>query len=78
VFIFIIYKIETNKKIKDANVCIRKYLIADSLDKIFLLSIIRGINDNKLISKPIHIPSQEDEEMAIKDPSIREDKKIIL
>lgn len=40
----------------------------DSLEKIFLLSIIKGIKDNKLISNPIHIPIQEVEEIEIKVP----------
>jgi hypothetical protein len=40
--------------------------------------IIRGIKDNKLISNPIHIPNQEDEEIEIRDPIIIDKKKIIL
>lgn len=47
-----------------------KYLIADSEEKIFLLSIIKGIKDNKLISNPIHIPNHEEEEIVIIDPVI--------
>lgn len=62
--------IDLNKKIIDANTWVKKYLIADSEDKIFLLSIIRGINDNKLISNPIQIPNQEDEERVIIEPTI--------
>lgn len=59
-------------------VCTKKYLIADSEYKIFLLSIIKGINDNKLISSPIHIPSHDEEEIVIILPSIKEITKIIF
>lgn len=75
---FIIYIIETNKKISEAKVWVKKYLIADSLERIFLLSIIRGINDNKLISNPIHIPSQEEDEIEIIEPAINVDKNVNL
>lgn len=34
------------------------------------MSIISGINDNRLISNPIHIPSQDEEEMVINEPVI--------
>lgn len=54
----------------DLNTWIRKYLMADSFVKRFFLSIIKGIKDSKLISKPIHIPSQEDDEIVINDPVI--------
>jgi hypothetical protein len=52
--------------------------MADSLDKMLLLSIIRGIKDNKLISKPIHIPNQEEEEIEIIVPVINVIIKINL
>lgn len=53
-------------------------MIADSFENKFFLSIMRGINDNKLISRPIHIPSHEEEEIEIKVPKIKVEKKINL
>lgn len=73
-----INRIDPNKKIIEANTWVRKYLIADSDESKFLLSIIRGINDNKLISNPIHTPNQDDEEIAIKEPLITINKKIFF
>lgn len=67
-----------NKKNNEANTWTKKYLIADSVDREFLLSIINGINDNKLISNPIHIPNHEEDEKVMKDPHIIVKKKIIL
>lgn len=72
------YKMEINKKINEAKLCVRKYLIEDSLDSIFLLSDIKGINDNKLISNPTHIPNQEEEEIEIAVPVNKVIKKINL
>lgn len=66
----VIYKMAVKRKIKDAKAWIKKYLIADSVEIKLFVSIIRGIKDNKLISNPIHIPIQEEEEIAIKDPVI--------
>jgi hypothetical protein len=40
------------------------------------MSIIKGIKDNKLISKPIQIPNQELEEIVINVPNIIIKKKI--
>ena len=40
--------------------------------------IIKGIKDNKLISKPIHTLNQDVEEIEIKDPIIKVKKKINL
>lgn len=42
------------------------------------ISIIRGINDNRLISSPIHAPKKELEEIVNIDPKIKQIKKIIL
>lgn len=50
----------------------------DSEENKFLEFIIRGIKDNKLISSPIHILNQEEEEIVIKVPAIIDTKKIIL
>lgn len=40
--------------------------------------IIRGINDNKLISKPIQAPIHEVEEIEIIDPIIKLKKNNII
>lgn len=45
--------------------------MADSVDIKLLVLIIRGIKDNKLSSRPIHMPIQEEEERVIKVPLIR-------
>lgn len=52
-------KVIENKRIIEAIACEIKYLIDVSDLKIFFILIIIGIKDNKLISKPIHILSQE-------------------
>lgn len=65
------YIIITNKKMREAKTWIKKYLIEDSLEIKLLWSIIKGIKDIKLISSPIHIPIQEDEEIVIKVPVIK-------
>lgn len=67
-----------NKKIKEASVWVKKYLIADSEPIMFLLSIIKGIKDIKLISSPIHIPNQEEDEIVNRLPKIIIIKKIIF
>lgn len=76
-FIFVINKITANNKIEDANAWVKKYFNEDSVD-INLLSLIRGIKDNKLISNPIQAPSQEFEEIEIIDPVIKIPKNIIF
>lgn len=48
----------------EAKTWVKKYFNEDSVAIKFLLSIMRGINDNKLISKPIHIPIQEEDEIV--------------
>lgn len=64
------YIITENKSEADANACVKKYFNEASVDKELLLSIIRGINDNKLISKPIQAPSHAFEEIEIIEPLI--------
>lgn len=55
---------------EEAKACVKKYFKDASVDiKLFVL-FIKGINDNKLISKPIQALSQEVEEMEIKEPKI--------
>ena len=66
-----------NNKITEANAWVKKYFKEASVD-IKLLSLIRGIKDNKLISKPIHAPSQEFDETVIRVPIIKIIKNIIL
>lgn len=43
-----------------------------------MLPIIKGIKDNKLISKPIQAPNQEEEEIVSKEPLIREIRNNLL
>lgn len=67
-FLSINIKITANKKIAEARACVKKYFSEASEDiKLFVL-IIKGINDNKLISNPIQAPNQEFDEMVIKVP----------
>lgn len=70
VFNWIIKKMELNRKIAEANACVRKYFKEASVESKLFVSIIKGINDNKLISNPIQAPSQELEEIEIKVPLI--------
>lgn len=67
-----------NKKIEDAKAWVKKYFNEDSEEKRFFEFIIKGIKDNKLISKPIHTLNQDVEEIEIKDPIIKVKKKINL
>ena len=67
---FIIYIIMANKRILDARACVKKYFNEASDDFKLLMSFIKGINANKLISKPIQAPSQELADTAINDPNI--------
>ena len=70
-------KIVVNKNTEEANACVRKYFNEASVD-INLLSLIRGIKDNKLISKPIQAPNQELAEIEISVPIIKIMKNIIF
>lgn len=64
-------KITANRKTEEAKAWVKKYLREASDDiKLFVL-IIKGINDNKLISNPIQAPNQEVEETVIRVPLIR-------
>lgn len=67
-----------NKKIAEANAWIKKYFKEDSEENKFFVLIIRGIKDNKLISRPIQIFNQEVDEIAIKDPIIMDKKNTNL
>lgn len=66
-----------NNKIEEAKAWVKKYFRDASVD-IKLLSLIKGIKDNKLISKPIHAPNHEFEEIVIKVPEIKIKINIIL
>lgn len=71
-------KIIENIKIREAIVWERKYFKDDSDEYIFFVELNKGIIDKRLISKPIHIPIQEYEEMAINVPIIIVFKNKIL
>lgn len=71
-------KIIENKNIEEARACVKKYFKEASEENKFFVLIIRGIKDNKLISRPIHIPNHEEEEIEINVPVINEIKNNIL
>jgi len=55
----------------DANVCVRKYLSAASLDCWLDFCKIKGINDRRFSSSPTHAEIQLVDEMEIAVPEIR-------
>lgn len=59
-----------NNKIAEAKACVRKYFKDDSEENKFFDLIIKGIKDNKLISRPIQILNQAEDEIAIIVPII--------
>lgn len=61
-------------KTKEAIACVIKYFIAASFSYGFLFFLINGIKDNKFISSPIHIKTQDFEVIVIRVPLIREVK----
>lgn len=63
-----------NKKIAEANAWVKKYFNEDSEENKFFDLIIKGIKDNKLISKPIQILNQDVAEIAIRVPIIIDEK----
>lgn len=67
-----------NNKVVDAKAWIKKYLSDASEENKFLWLAIRGINDIKLISKPIHAPSHELDEIEIIVPPIKVDRKRVF
>ena len=74
-WLFILSKINirmtANKNTDEANAWVKKYFKEASEDiKLFVL-IIKGINDNKLISNPIHAPNQDVDETVTRVPLIR-------
>ena len=48
-----------NRSVAEASTCTMKYLSEASVLYIFLTLGIKGINDIRLISSPIHAPSHE-------------------
>ncbi len=65
-------------KTLEANAWVKKYFKVASEVKRLLVFIIKGIKDNKLISSPIQILNQEEEEILIIDPKISIKKNSIL
>jgi hypothetical protein len=71
-------KIIENNKTLDAKAWVRKYFKEASEENKLLIFIVRGIKDNKLISKPIHTLNQEEEQILIIVPKNKVDKNNIL
>lgn len=63
-------KIIENNRILDAKAWVKKYFNEASEENKLLFFIDRGIKDNKLISKPIHILNQEEDLTLIIVPKI--------
>lgn len=63
-------KIIENINVVDAKAWTIKYLTEVSEENKLDLLFIKGIIDNKLISRPIHIPIQEYDEIEIRVPII--------
>lgn len=55
-----------------------KYFSEDSEEKMFFVLENRGITDNRLISRPIHILNQEYDDTEISVPITIDLKKMIL
>lgn len=64
-------------RIIDAVACVKKYLVAASVDRGVALLIRMGIIDNMLISRPIHIVSQWELNTVIIVPRNRVNKMIV-
>jgi hypothetical protein len=56
------------KKVTEASTCTIKYFNEASVLYIFLTLDIRGMNDIRLISSPIHVPSHEFEDTDTNTP----------
>lgn len=72
------YEEEKYRQIKkeEAMAWVIKYLIVASTELNFILLIRRGAIPIKLISRPIQAENQEEAEIVIKVPKIKEGKKI--
>lgn len=71
-------KIIENNRAVEAKAWVIKYLREASEANRFLFLFIRGIIDRRLISRPIHIPTHDEEEIEIMDPVIKDKKNEIL
>jgi hypothetical protein len=67
-----------NSRVAEASTCTMKYFSEASVLYIFLTLDIKGINDIKLISRPIHAPSHEFEDTDINTPLTKVVNKRIL
>ena len=67
----IVFMITRNSNIDEASAWIRKYFSEASLVNIFFVVDIRGIKDSKLISKPVHTPNHELDEIEMRVPPTR-------
>lgn len=65
-------KITANSKVAEAKACVKKYFNDASVVIIFLVLVIRGIKERRLISNPIQAPNQELAEIVINDPLRRD------
>jgi hypothetical protein len=64
--------------VAEANICTIKYFNEASVLYIFLTLDIKGMNDIKLISRPIHAPNHELEDTEINIPPTKVVSKRIL
>lgn len=71
-------KIIENNKILEAIAWVKKYFNEASEENKLFNFIVKGIKDNKLISNPIQILNQEDEQILIIVPKKSVDKNNIL
>lgn len=67
-----------NNKTLEARACVRKYFNDASDENRLFNFIVKGINDNKLISNPIQTLNQDDEQILIIVPRNNVDKNNIL
>lgn len=71
-------KIIENNKTLEAKAWVRKYFNDASEENKLFNFIVKGINDNKLISNPIQILNHDDEQILIIVPKNNVDKNNIL
>jgi hypothetical protein len=67
-----------NSKVAEASTCTVKYFSEASVLYMFLTLDIRGVNDIRLISTPIHVPSHELEDTDTNRPLTRVTSNRIL
>lgn len=70
----IIFKIIRVNSMDDAKAWMIKYFMAASVDIMFSLEDMRGMNDIRLISRPIHVAGHELDLIEIKVPRINMSK----